>query len=99
MSDDNALPLITPAEANAVPVYSCHVILTPSDDGRVAGRAANLSGIEATGSSERDVLTAVMKQFKAVVVEYSEKNEPVPFVNPPEKPADGELERFIPVHL
>ena len=66
MTDQNPLPLIPDSELNPVPVFNCQVILSkPDDAGRVKGRVANLGGISAEGFSERDVLTAIMKKFKA----------------------------------
>ena len=100
MNDPNPLPLISSADCSPVPVFSCHVILSkPDENGRIQGRTANLPGISAAGSSERDVLTAVMKKFKAAVQEMSESGKNITFRDPPEQPADGEVERFIPVHL
>ena len=100
MNDENPLPLITPSETGAVPVFNCHVILSPPDDaGRIAGRAANLQGIVADGATERDVLTAIMKKFRAAVQEYSDNNQSVPLKDPPDEAQVGEVERFIPVHL
>ncbi|MEZ6132127.1 MAG: hypothetical protein R3C59_25990 [Planctomycetaceae bacterium] len=100
MNDTNPLPQISMADCQPVPVFNCHVILSPSDaDGRRTGRVANLAGITATGVTERDLLTSVMKQFKAVIQQYIREEKPIPFVDPPETPRVGEVERFIPVHL
>lgn len=100
MTDSDPLPLISADEMNPVPVFSCHVILgKPGSDGKSTGRVANLDGITATGSSEREILTAIMKQFRAVVTEYTRESRQIPFRQPPEQPAEGEVERFIPVHL
>lgn len=100
MSDSNPLPQISEAESNPVPVFNCIVILTkPSDDGRQTGRVANLDGVTATGFSERDILTAIVKKFKTAVQEYTAKDQPIPWIESPEKPATGEVQRYIPVHL
>lgn len=100
MNDPKPLPLISDAEINPVPVFNCQVILgKPDQSGRFHGRVANLAGISATGFSERDVLTSIMKQFKAAVKEYHESKTTIPFVEPPEVPGPDEAERFIPVHL
>ena len=100
MNNDNSLPLIPEDDSNPVPVFSCHVILGKSDsNGQLTGRVANLADISATGSSERDVLTAVMKQFKESVRKCVQMGQEVPWVEPPASPLPGEAERFIPVHL
>ncbi|HIF00676.1 MAG: hypothetical protein ABGZ53_29565 [Fuerstiella sp.] len=92
------LPLISESDCNPVPVFSCHVILSKADDGQLSGRVANLDGIVVKGSSERDVLRAIVKQFKAAVQKYSASNEEIPWRDSP-APAADEFERFIPVHL
>jgi len=100
MNDKNPLPQISIADCNPVPVFNCQVILTaPDENGRLTGRVANLAGITAAGASERDVLTSIMKQFKAAGQQYTKDQQPIPFVDPPETPQPGEVERFIPVHL
>ncbi|APZ93858.1 hypothetical protein [Fuerstiella marisgermanici] len=100
MSDSNNLPLLSEADVNPVPVFNCHVILSPADDaGRIQARVANFPDITAAGSTERDVLTSVMKQFKKTVMQLRADGKPLPWIDPPETPAEGESERFIPVHL
>ncbi|MEQ9410164.1 MAG: hypothetical protein RIK87_20685 [Fuerstiella sp.] len=100
MNHQNPLPLISEGDGQNVPVYSCHVILSrPDNTGRLSGRTANLAGISAEGTSERDVLTSIMKQFKAAVQRYAQSNQSIPFLDPPEAPGPGDVERFIPVHL
>ena len=100
MNDKTPLPQISIADCNPVPVFNCQVILTPADEnGQRHGRVANLAGITAVGTSERTVLTSIMKQFKAAVQQSVQDQVPIPFVDPPESPGTGEVERFIPVHL
>jgi predicted RNase H-like HicB family nuclease len=100
MNDKSPLPLVSVADCNPVPVFNCQIILTqPDEHGRRHGRVANLAEISAAGNSERDVLTALMKQFKAVVQQLHQNQKPIPWIDPPEKPGPGEVERFIPVHL
>jgi hypothetical protein len=84
----------------SVPVFNCIVILTPVDDGkRLRGRVANLSGISAEGNSERELLMLLTKRFKAAMQQFVSQNAPIPWLDPPETPAAGEQQRFIPVHL
>jgi hypothetical protein len=96
--DPSPLPLISESDCNPVPVFSCHVILKKVDDGQLSGRVANLDGIVVNGSSERDVLKAIVRQFKAAVQKYTDTSKEVPWLDAP-APEAGEFERFIPVHL
>ena len=100
MNEDNSLPLVSESECNPVPVFNCHIILTkPDDSGRIHGRTANLGEITASGFSERDVLTSLMKQFKTIVQQHTQANTAIPWIQPAETPQENEVERFIPVHL
>ena len=95
------LPLSTPDAHAGVPVFDCHVILTPpsAPDNGWHARTANLPGMTATGSTERDVLLAIVALFKKFVSDYHERAEPIPWQGEPEKPESDEQERWIPVHL
>lgn len=100
MNDPNPLNLIPEGELNPVPVFSCIVILgRPDDSGAREARVANLPGITAHGASERDLLTAIMKKFRAACQDYTSKGAEIPWREPPETPGEGESQRFIPVHL
>lgn len=100
MNNQNPLPLIATSDCSPVPVFNCQVILSkPDETGKRTGRVANLAGMTAQGYSERDVLTSITKQFKAKMKEYAAAGQQAPFVDPPELPLAGEVERFIPVHL
>ena len=100
MNDDNALPLISDSELNPVPVFSCHVLLGKANsDGLRTARAANLEGISATAAGERDVLRAVMEEFKARIQQHVQAGQEIPWTDPPVKPDADEVERFIPIHL
>ena len=99
MSDSSDLPLISESDCSPVPVFNCQIILRHEDSGQVSGRAANLKGISATGSSERDVLIQITKVFKAQVQALSEEKMPIPWIEPAEQPEPDEVLRFVPVHL
>jgi hypothetical protein len=99
-----SLPQLTDSNCGSgltsVPVFNCVAILSPIPGGtKLAGRIANLAGISGEGNTERDVLIQLTKRFKATVQEYSQKQQPIPWVDPPETPGPGEMQRFIPVHL
>lgn len=101
MTDSNPLRLISDAELNPVPVFNCIVILgKEAPDGRRTGRVANLADeIQFSGFGEREILTAIVKKFKAAVQDYMAKNQPIPWIEPAPTPAAGESQRFVPVHL
>ena len=100
MNDSNPLPLISENDCSPVPVFNCLVILSsPDKHGHRRGRVANFPGITAEGTSERDILAALMKSFKAAIQQHSKSGQQIPWIDPPESPAPGEVERFIPVHL
>jgi len=82
-----------------VPVYDCHVILSSADaDGVIHGRVTTLPEITAHGKTERDVLQRIVADFKAALIGYRERGETVPW-REAEKPAEGETQRWVPVHL
>jgi predicted RNase H-like HicB family nuclease len=84
----------------AVPVFNCIVHVAPRNaDGIVVARVVNLAGIEVQGRSEREALTQAVAAFKAAVAGYHAQGESMPFVAHQGKPAPGETERLIAVHL
>lgn len=87
-----------PISGDSVPVFDCHVLLRTTDNG-MAGRTANIDGIEATGPTERDVLMAIVKTFKKTVQQLSTDGKPIPFRDQPLQPEQDEVERWVPVHL
>ncbi len=84
-----------------VPVFGCHVLLRkpqlPGEPYRA--RCANAPTVMAEGSTERDVLMAIVTRFKFFLHEHRVHQQPPPFQSPPLTPVNGEVERFIPVHL
>ena len=100
MGDPESLPLISGNDCSPVPVFNCQIILSNvGSDQQIVGRVANLGGISVSGSTERDVLMQIAKIFKAQVQALSEEKIPIPWIDPPEKPGPGEVERFVPIHL
>jgi len=81
-----------------VPTFPCIVYVRTVDGGMVA-RVANLPGLELSGSSERDLLSKIVPEFKKRVAEWHQRGEPIPWVEPIAAPVEGEVKRFIPVHL
>ncbi len=97
------LPLLSESScgtgAGAVPVFNCIIILTPLENGRLRGRVANLPGITAEGTAERELLMSLTRQFKTAVKESVASGNGLKWIDPPEVPVKGESQRFIPIHL
>jgi len=104
MTDDQApasthLPVASDGTM-PVPVYDCHVILSPADEGgTIHGRVSSLPGITAAGKTERDVLLRIVREFKAALIHCRQSGQPIPWSPAPEAPGPGESQRWIPVHL
>lgn len=96
MSDKAKLDITNPDAP--VPAFTCLVYVS-QDSGQVSARVANLAGIQASGSSERDVLGKIVPAFKRRVAELMSSGEEIPWINPPEPMRDGEQRRIVPVHL
>lgn len=99
-NSDEQNPLgITGKAGPSVPVFTCLIYVRKNDDATVSGRVANLAGMEAIGSSERDVLANLTRQFKSQVFKMHEEGQEIPWIEPPPEPADNEQTRRVPVHL
>lgn len=93
-------PPALPVVSGEVPVFDCHVIVSPSDaKGQVSVRVASLPRLTATASTERDALRQIVSKFKAEIQQYRSSGEPIPWQTPPDSPGDDERERWIAVHL
>ena len=90
---------ITGDSKPSVPTFSCLVYISTSEDGTVTGRVANLAGIEASGASEPFVLRKVTQTFKSQLLKLHEAEQEIPWIEPPEPPAENERVRSIPMHL
>lgn len=102
MKQPISLPVVTDSGcgSGSAPVFNCIAILrTDPATGKIEGRAANLPGIQASGNSERDVLIAITRQFKWTITKCTSAEQAVPWIDPPERAGQGEVERFIPIHL
>ena len=100
MTDSDSLPLLSGNDCSPVPVFNCQIILSKREsDQKIVGRVANLAGISVSGNTERDVLMQITRLFRAQVQALSEERVPIPWIDPPEEPAPGESQRFVPIHL
>jgi hypothetical protein len=102
MKQPPSLPVVTDSScgSGSAPVFNCIAILkTDPETRKIHGRSANLPNISATGNSERDVLIAITRQFKWAITKANAEQHQILWIDPPERAAEGEVERFIPVHL
>ena len=96
----NQLPESSCGSSGSVPVFNCIVILRKDPQtGRVSGRVANLAGLEAEASGERDLLFMLTRRFREFVQTAVRDGQTIPWKTPADQPGQGELQRFIPVHL
>ena len=96
-STDSQAPSPPMAQVD-VPTFSCIVHLTV-EGGVHRGRVANLDGIEAVGSTEREMLGKIIPIFKRTVAEFHQRGDSIPWITPVPEPKANETKRFIPVHL
>ena len=97
-SQHPSLPVVTPGQS--VPVYTCHVLVSgPSEQVEYRVSVTSLPGFTATVGNERELLTRLVEQFKRCIIEHRQQGQPVPWIEAPERPANDERQRWIPVHL
>ena len=82
-----------------VPVFNCIVYVSNEAGGGVQARVANLSGIASTGTSEREALSKTVAAFKQRMVELTQSQTPIPWIEPPSPIDSHERKRLIAVHL
>lgn len=92
---------LSPLSTTPAPVYDCHVLLRKPTEpgGRWIARCAAAPEVAADGPTERETLIALVTRFKFFLHEHCAQSQPIPWRSPPLSPQDGEVERFIPVHL
>ncbi|WP_149495586.1 hypothetical protein [Roseiconus lacunae] len=91
-------PSTTPPPAEPPPVMGCVVYLKSTDNG-VSGRVVNLPGVTATAANERDLMRAIVKDFKAQVTPIFARGDQPEWVDPLPPREEGERKLFLPVHL
>jgi hypothetical protein len=102
-ANPNSLGITGDAKPN-VPSFACLVYVHTNDDGMVTGRVANLAGdgscdIRASGSSEREVLGKLVREFKSRVSKMFAEGQEIPWIDPPGPPLENEQVRSVPMHL
>ena len=81
-----------------VPTFPC-IVYVRAVPGGVIARVANFPGIEIRGSNERELLSRIVPEFKRQLAELHQHGNAIPWIDPIPDPAEGEVKRFIPVHL
>ena len=99
----NSLGITGDSKPN-VPVFVCLVYVHTREGSTVSGRVGNLAGgdscdIRASGSSERDVLGKLVREFKSRVSKMFAEGQEIPWIDPPGPPLENEQVRSVPVHL
>ncbi len=84
----------------SVPVYNCLALVAPRDaHGIVHVRAANLSDLRTSGTTEREALQHLVGAFKIIISQCLAEGRDVPLLKEPHPPQPGEQQRYIAVHL
>ena len=94
---ENPLPITDGPQET--PVFTCHVLLRQDQEtGRYVGRVANVPELTCEAGSERIVLQQLVARFKELLTECARDQRPLPSPSTA-RPAEGESQRWIPVHL
>ncbi len=88
-----------PTVSANVPVFNCVVHVLRDASGNVSARVANLPDLVCTGSTERDALAKIVREFKLYLKQLADSGTAIPWVDPPSPREPNEQSRFIPVHL
>ena len=95
---DQQLPISD--QSVPVPVFTVHVIMRQdAAQNSVHARCAALHDLTVTAGTEREALLKIVDKFKRLARECLEQQRKIPFIEPPDAPGEGEVERWIPVHL
>lgn len=81
-----------------VPAFGCIVYLSHQGD-VIRGRVANLEGIQATASNQRELLGQIVAQFKSAVTSGMADGGTPNWIDPPAEKREDEKKVFLPVHL
>ncbi len=98
MSEPNQPLQVTGDARPNVPAFACQLYVRHNDDGTVTGRVANLSGIEITAGTERDVLVRASREFKRQVTQMLADDKEIPWIDPILPAQPDEKVRSIPLH-
>ena len=94
------LPRVRLVPGGGVPVFNCHVYLSPSDSsGNVVARVANLDDFSIEGPGERGALRNIVEKFKKLAIESQQSGQPIAWLVEPHPKRAEESQRFVPVHL
>ncbi len=94
-----ALPHAVKPAAN-VPVFNCHVYLSPpNSNGQVTARMATLPEMAASGQGDREALRNLVQSFKQFAKNRLDRGESIPWHSEPLPLSPGDQQRWVPVHL
>lgn len=84
-----------------VPVFNCHVLLhRPTESGgRFSARCAAAPEVTAEGFTERETLQSLVIRFKYFIEQHRSQGQAIPWQDPELLPGEGEVERWVSVHL
>jgi hypothetical protein len=85
-------------DAETVPVFSCQILVS-QESGNVVAESANIAGIRVTAKNEREALRAVVTELKALLKDYQDRSEKIPWLDPATEPNDQQQVRFMALHL
>ena len=93
------LPVVGDGRAGGVPVFSCIAYVSQNADGGVQVRVANLAELSFSAPTEREALAKAISAFKQRIAEFIQRDDSIPWIDPPSPAEPNEQQRFIPVHL
>jgi predicted RNase H-like HicB family nuclease len=80
-------------------VFRCPVYLHPRDGGGFTATVAVLSGVNASGTTEAEVLLRVTEALESAIAVHKSATGTVPWINTPLKPATGTVVRWVFPHV
>jgi hypothetical protein len=89
-----------PVRTGPVPVFNCVLNVGPGESaGQFVAQGANLRAVRCVGKTEREALAGAVAAFKALVSEAHTSGVQLPWIDPPEAPQPGQVQRLVAVHL
>ncbi|MEM9366613.1 MAG: hypothetical protein AAGD07_11505 [Planctomycetota bacterium] len=81
------------------PAYGCIIYIRSLESGGVAARVANLTGLQIEARNEREALSKLVPLFRDRMAAAQAAGEVLELETNPAPPKEGEVKRFLPVHL
>ncbi|MEM7476590.1 MAG: hypothetical protein AAF483_16505 [Planctomycetota bacterium] len=90
------LPIESYGEAK---VYNLTVLVRVRENNPVTARAANLTLTEVEASTIRQALSQLVESAKIKIREQLDRQAEIPWIDPPNEPAELESRYVVPLHL